>query len=353
MLRAGGGLYYDSSVSIATDYLNSGPIGIASALSAIHGIFSTQLTYGFMPDLKLPQVGQWNLSLERAITGHDVVSVGYVGSAAFDLIRRELGGPGFSPTSWVVLTTNNGRSRYHALEAQYRRHFSRGLEAILSYTWSHSTDNDSSDAFLLWAAPGAGPSNDRGSSDFDLRQSFSVSTSYAAPLRLGGFSLSGILRARSGFPITVLDAEEYTGVTFVNAFRPNLVWGQSLWLNDADAPRGRRLNPAAFQPTTGALQGTLGRNTLTGFGMWQVDLALSREWKLRDRAGLELRAEAFNALNHPNFADPARYLDGPLFGQSPSMLNMMLGTGSPGSGLSPVLGSGGPREIQLGLRLRF
>ena len=62
MLRAGGGLYYDSSMSIATDYLNGGPLGIASYSSGRNGAFSTQLSYGFLPDLRLPAVGEWNLT---------------------------------------------------------------------------------------------------------------------------------------------------------------------------------------------------------------------------------------------------------------------------------------------------
>jgi hypothetical protein len=66
-----------------------------------------------------------------------------------------------------------------------------------------------------------------------------------------------------------------------------------------------------------------------------------------------LRLEAFNAFNHPNFADPVRYLTSPIFGQSPSMLNMMLGTGSPGSGLSPILQVGGPRSLQGSIRFVF
>jgi hypothetical protein len=353
VLRAGGGIYYDSALSIATDYLNGGPLGIANFSSGRGGAFSTQLNYGFMPGLKLPGVGQWNLTLERGLGAHDVASLGYVGSAGYDFIRRELGGPGFTPTSWVAMTTNNARSRYHSLQAQYRRSIAGGLEALASYTWSHSIDNDSSDSFLAWAGPGAGPSVDRGSSDFDLRHSFTGSLSYTAPKRFGAWLLSGIWRARTGFPITVQAAEEYVGISFINAFRPDWVYGQPLWIADGGAPGGKRLNPAAFAVQPAGVQGNLGRNAIGGFGMSQVDLALSREFRLSDRSQLQLRVEAFNLANHPNFADPIKYLNSPLFGQSTSMLNMMLGTGSPGSGLSPVLGSGGPRAVQLGVRFHF
>ncbi|HUK19773.1 MAG TPA: carboxypeptidase-like regulatory domain-containing protein [Bryobacteraceae bacterium] len=353
VLRAGGGLYYDSAISIATDYLNGGPLGIANFVSGRAGIFSTQFTFGFLPNLRLPAVGQWNLTLERAIGTHDLLSLGYVGSAGYDFIRRELGGPGFTPTSWVATTTNNARSRYHSLQAQYRRTIGAGVEALAAYTWSHSIDNDSSDAFLAWAGPGAGPSLDRGSSDFDLRHSFTASLSYTAPKHFGGWLLSGILRDRTGFPITVQAAEEYVGISFINAFRPDWVYDQPLWLADPSSPGGRRLNPAAFAIQPAGVQGNLGRNVIAGFGMWQLDLALSREFRINDRAGLQFRIEAFNAFNHPNLADPVKYMDNPLFGQSTSMLNMMLGTGSPGSGLSPVLGSGGPRALQLGLRFHF
>ena len=353
VLRAGGGLYYDSAISIATDYLNGGPLGIQEFFSGRGGTFSTQLSYGLMPNLKLPAVGQWSLTLERAISQHDTVSLGYVGSAGYDFIRRELGGPGFTPTSWVAMTTNNARSRYHSLQAQYRRSLGGGVEALASYTWSHSIDNDSSDAFLAWAGPGAGPSVDRGSSDFDLRHSFTGSMTYTAPKRFGGWLLSGILRTRTGFPITVQAAEQYVGISFINAFRPDWVYGQPLWLGDGNAPGGRRLNPAAFVVRPAGVQGNLGRNVIAGFGMSQLDVSLSREFRIRDRAGVQVRLEGFSAPNHPNFADPVKYLDGPLFGYSTSMLNMMLGTGSPGSGLSPVLGSGGPRAVQLGVRLHF
>jgi hypothetical protein len=358
VLRAGGGLYYDSSMSIAADSINGGPMSLASFTGG--GFYSTEVSYAFLPDLRLPGAAQWNLSLERALGAHDIVSASYVGSAGYGLIRREVGGPGSSSTSWIALTTNHGHSSYHALEAQYRRRFAGGWNTLVAYTWSHGIDNDSSDAFLLWA--GRGTPTDRGSSDFDLRQSFSATLGYTLPRQEGagrwrrfaaGWSANAILRARTGFPITVLENEEYNGITLTNAFRPQLLLGPLLWLSDPAAPGGRRLNPAAFRLLPAGGQGDLGRNSIGGFGMAQLDLAVSREFPLHGKLALEFRLDGFNALNHPSFADPVRYLDNPLFGQSPSMLNMMLGTGSPGSGLSPLLGSGGPRMLQLDLRLHF
>ena len=63
--------------------------------------------------------------------------------------------------------------------------------------------------------------------------------------------------------------------------------------------------------------------------------------------------EAYNALNQANFGDPVKYLNSPEFGQSISMLNMMLGTGSPGSGLAPILQTGAPRSLQGSMRFQF
>jgi hypothetical protein len=87
--------------------------------------------------------------------------------------------------------------------------------------------------------------------------------------------------------------------------------------------------------------------------MTQLDLALRREFFHDDRRSLQLRFDAYNACNHPNFADPIRYLSSPLFGQSASMLNMMLGTGSPGSGLAPLFQAGGSRSLQVAIRVQF
>ena len=355
VLRAGAGLYYDSSISIATETLNGGPLSISSFNSGRAGLFNSQLTYGFLPDLRLPRVSQWNVALEHAFGVHDVVTLGYVGASGRHLLLREMGGPGSSQLYFAALTTNYGYSNYHALQFEYRRRMARGLESAVAYAWSHSIDNDSSDSYLVWAAPG---SIDKGSSDFDLRQSLTGTLSYefsgkTAPAWRRGWTIDNVFRARTGFPVSVLDSEQYIGINLANAFRPDLIYGQPLWLGGASLAGGRRLNPAAFAATGPGTQGTLGRNAISGFGMSQLDMALRREFRLTERFRLRFRLEAFNVLNHANFADPVKYLDSPVFGQSTSMLNLMLGTGSPGSGLAPILQTGGPRSLQISLRFQF
>ncbi|MBI3682049.1 MAG: TonB-dependent receptor [Acidobacteria bacterium] len=362
VLRGGFGLYFDSSLSVGADLVNRGPFTLAQFNSPRNAPFPTLLSYGFAPGLQMPGVRQWSVTLEHAFAGREVFSAGYVGSSGANLLRREIGGPPGDERFQLALATNHGLSGYHGLQIQYRRRFGERWQALASYSWAHSIDNSSSDAALYWAGSGLTARSDRGASDFDARQSFSAGFTVQAPrpLRaskwsalLSSWSLDGIARARSGFPITVLSAEHTMGLNLANAFRPERVGVEPVWLADVSAPGGRVLNRAAFRPLAGLLQGSTGRNSISGFGMSQIDLALRRDFPRSERRSLHFRIEAFNLLNHPNFADPIRFLSSSLFGQSPSMLNLMLGTGSPGSGLTPVLQTGGPRSVQLVLRYRF
>jgi hypothetical protein len=360
VLRGAAGLFYDSSLSIATDLINGGPLSISSFVSQMYAPFSTQLAYGLMPGLEMPRLVQWNVSLDHAFGARDVVSLGYVASTGDRLLRREIGGAGNAPTFLAALTTNNGQSGYQGLQAQYRRRVVEGFQALASYAWSHSIDDDSSDSFLMWAGAGASAAGDRGSSDFDLRHSFTAALTYEFPARqagaarlLNGWALDAMLRARTGFPITVVEDDQYLGISLANAFRPNLVAGAPVWTADPNAPGGRYINLSAFHSTATGRQGNLGRNTIAGFGMSQADLALRREFRLGERRTLQFRMEAFNGLNEANFADPVRFMNSPMFGRSTSMLNLMLGSGSPGSGLAPILQTGGARSFQATLRFYF
>jgi hypothetical protein len=357
VLRGGMGLYFDSSLSLATDLVNDGPLNVSNFLSPRNQFVKAQLVFGFTPGLRLPLVRQWNVSIEHAFDRNDIVTAGYVGSSGGNLIRREIGGPGSTNVSLLALGTNHGESEYHSFQAQYRRRLAGGVQALASYAWSHSIDNSSTDAGLYWAGSGLLVSGDRGSSDFDVRHSFTAGFSYdSAGTRsrlLRNWAIDGMFRARTGFPINVLNADQFMGVSFENVFRPDVVPGQPAWITDPSAPGGRRINPGAFLPARSSVQGDLGRNALAGFGMSQLDLALRREFAVGEKRSLQFRIDAFNSLNHANFADPIRFLASPLFGQSNSMLNLMLGTGSPGSGLAPVFQAGGPRSLQATIRFRF
>jgi hypothetical protein len=114
------------------------------------------------------------------------------------------------------------------------------------------------------------------------------------------------------------------------------------------APGGKSLNPAAFSIPSTIRQGTEGRNDIPGFGLTQVDLSLGRKFSITERLKLQFRADAFNLFNHPNFTNPPAFVEfGPAFLQSFQMLNRGLG------GLNPLFQEGGPRSLQLSLKLFF
>jgi len=125
-----------------------------------------------------------------------------------------------------------------------------------------------------------------------------------------------------------------------------------LYVADPNAGGGWIINKAAFSiPASG--QGDLGRNALRGFGASQVDFTLQRRFALSERFSLQASADMFNIFNHPNFGSPVNYLTSPLFGQSTQTLNNYLGSGGQSGGLNPLYQIGGPRSVQLALKLQF
>jgi len=161
------------------------------------------------------------------------------------------------------------------------------------------------------------------------------------------------MRMRTGFPMDVIARENAFGLGFDNAPRPNLVPGVPVWIYGRESPGGRRLNPAAFTVPDVGRQGTLGRNTLRGFGMGQFDAAVERTFSLRRSSTLHLRAQAYNVTGSRSLADPVRVLANPLFGQPVSLMSLMFGAGRPTSGITPAFQSGGPRTVELSLRWSF
>jgi hypothetical protein len=144
--------------------------------------------------------------------------------------------------------------------------------------------------------------------------------------------------------------------------RPDIVPGQPLYLYSSAYPGGKSINPAAFvPPPSGVEQGDLGRNALRGFGAWQADFALHRDFHLSEHTSLQLRGEAFNLFNHPNFAtltggaghpQTISYSSG-LYGVSQSSLAGGLSPSGTLGQLNQLFQIGGPRSLQFALRLAF
>jgi hypothetical protein len=316
------------------------------------------------PHLKLPRVYQWNVALEQLIGGSQSVSLTYVGAIGRDLLLvTQLSNlnPNFPNIS---LTTGTATSDYHALQLKYQRRFSRGLQALASYTFSHSIDSGSTDAFATRLNTPASLANadiDRGNSDFDIRHASTVGVTYDAP-SLGssqvaravtrGWSLDTFVLARTAPPVNVVGAA-FTAVGISLMPRPNLNPGVPLELFGAGYPGGKVFNKAAFTAAPAGTQGNFGRNVLRGFNAAQADIGVQRNFRITEGVGLHFRSEFFNILNHPNFANPTNTLTSPLFGRSTQTLANGLGAGGANGGFNPLYQIGGPRSIQLALKLVF
>jgi hypothetical protein len=247
--------------------------------------------------------------------------------------------------------------------AQYVRRLSNGFQASLSYTWSHAIDLDSGDTLSPLPPPSlVSPSSNRGSADFDRRHLLHATATWRVPghrapewLRpiASDWQIDVSAMYRSGTPLTITSSRVLENEA-PYTLRPDLVENVPLWIPDAASSTGQSLNRAAFDPITEARrQGTLGRNTLRGSALRQIDLAVSRFVRVGERR-LTLRIDAFNLLNIPNFGPPRADLGIPSFGRPFQSYADSLGTGTlTGGGLLPVQQVGGPRSIQLSLRLAF
>ena len=370
-LRGGFGLFYDTGYGVSAASGAAFPYhrdryvfdlnGVAYPLSELQAAppaFSLQAPYGslesFAPDLQLPRVWQWNVTVAQAFNAQQSLTAAYVGTSGRALLRRELlrtTQPDFLGPLFV--TRNAATSDYHALQIQWQRRLARGWQALANYRWARAVDLASNDSAALIPVDRLDPQLERGPADFDVRHTFSAALSYALPKwsLLNGWQLDTLWRAQSAAPFHVIYAGDL-GFGFFT-LRPDVLAGVTPFIADPNAPGGRRLNPAAFAQPLTARQGTLERNALRGFALWQVDVAVRREFALSQRAKLHVRAEFFNAPNHANFAEPRAALNAPLFGAADSLLHRGLGTGGASGGLNPVYQVGGPRAVQLVVRLAF
>ena len=385
VIRAGGGIFYDLGYGIIASQMTGFPytqqkliFGTSFPLTggaADPPPFTTMPPAPTMvvvdPNHVLPRTYEWNAAVEQALSSADVFTLTYVGAGGRKLMRRDLYyAPNSNLTGEFDVLSNGATSSYNALQAEYRHRVTHGLQTLLGYTWAHSIDDVSSDGNFQNVPPGAEPASlNRGASDYDIRHTFSGAVSYDIPgpgtgtLKqiFGSWSTDSILYVRSAPPVNIVTGQDPYPITLLfganSVQRPDVVPGVSFYAHPSGAPGGKIINAAAFTtPVSATAQGDLGRNALRGFGATQWNITLRRQLRLSERVALQVRGDFFNILNHPNFGSPVNYLNAPSntpFGYATQMLNNYLGSGGSNGGLNPLYQVGGPRSIQLALKLQF
>lgn len=315
------------------------------------------------PNLPSVYVNQWNLSIQKQIGASWLVSANYIGSETTHLLSSVEGDPAvyipgascvingttYSPCSSVNNTTqrrmlnlqNPSQGKYYGsivtenatgtmsyeglfLTAQHR--LSQGLMVQANYTWSHCINTGTQQLISIPIIAGISsiPSRAdlRGNCSIleeDRRQNFNLSTVYVVPhlsgkfvgAVLGNWQIAGIVRALTGDYFS-LAAGIDDALSGTDDQRP-----QQVLLNPYCAHKGPTcwLNPAAFaQPATGTY-GDMAPGTVQGPGFVGVDVNLTRRFQILEKQALEVRAEAFNVLNHVNLLDPVTTLTSSTFGQ--------------------------------------
>jgi hypothetical protein len=365
VVRFGSGVFFDSGQQTSTQPFGNSPGQSASAhySNVAYPLTTSQLdvtianppvapyseTFYFPRRLQLPYTLQWNVSIEQALGKEQAITFSYVGSNGRRLLWQKLVAPGTAAPDFVDIYNEGGgtTASYNALQVQFQRTISRGLQVVGSYNWAHSIDYGTQDVDFAQI---------RGNSDYDLRHNFSAATSYDIPSSSSNllvrslvtkWGIDGRFSARTAFPV-ILDGNQITNPNGQYGYSGlDLVPGVPVYIHFPGLAGNRRINPAAFSlPATGQ-NGDAPRNFVRGFGANQVDLAVRRTFPIFERLTLQLRAEAFNILNHPNFGYIQPAYGNAQFGEVTKMLDQSLG------GMSPLYQQGGPRSMQFAMRLQF
>jgi hypothetical protein len=301
--------------------------------------------YGSPTEVPNSYVYTYSLEMQYELPLAMVGTVGYQGSSARKLIRivnQNLifpRSPRFNPVYFIQPDVN---SNFNALNARLERRLSKGLQFNANYRWSKSIDT------LSYEGPGGGTNqtnpgdlaSERGPSDFDVRHSFNLSGLYELPFYrnrrdalgkiLGGFQITGIVTANTGYPFTpkIFENIRQPSGEFFGPSRPTGYLGGALddTSNEAFLRPGGNFpggGPRYF-PVTAGPPG-IGRNSFRGPRYFSVDMSVIKNTGLPgflgEQANLELRANFFNIFNQLNlqpirFFDDGSIITNPNFGRS-------------------------------------
>jgi carboxypeptidase family protein len=303
----------------------------------------------------------WNLNLQQQLGRDYLVELAYVGSRGEQLVLKTdqnqappivgVTNPNVnrpyaqvSPLLGTVGTVQtSGTLDYHALLVRLQRRFANGFSFLNAYTYAKAIDLASDNDGGVTLTNVYDPGYNRGPADYDVSHTLSSNWIYELPFarqsRLGGWQVNGIVYWRTGLPLTITQVGQMTSTGIFNNRPDRIGDGQA-----TEPTVEKWFDTSAFQRTadnTGTF-GNAGRNILRGPGQFNVDFSLIKSTRF-GRVESELRIEAFNLLNHPQFAQPNGQLGNPGFGTITSMLS------------NPACTTCGTteRQVQLGLKLRF
>lgn len=302
---------------------------------------TTSQWYVVNPHYKFPNVQSWNLTVERDLGSGWVGSVAYVGNvgrqipADWNLNAGFVAGAGaagqpeyatFGRTATTTLVDKGTSSNYNALQARLTHHYSNGLSVTAGYAYQKSLGFVSTEGAMAYFNFYLDPSRDYAPLNWNRTQTFTSSYVYDLPFGkkrrylqrgpaaavLGDWQWSGIVTAGTGEPLFITASSSQLNAPG-NTQVPNLVKPfHKLYHIGA----GRQwFDPTSFAAPTGAVLGDLGKNVYSGPGYVAFDTTLRRDIPLTERLTLQLRADAFNALNHPTFDNPNTDSTSTSFGQ--------------------------------------
>jgi hypothetical protein len=329
---------------------NPFPITISPDMTFFQSGYTT-----FPKDLKKPYIHQWNLSVQRQVASDWLMSgsylgnsgihegVGYQGNPAIYIPGAScvINGVTYSPCSTtsnttqrrlltlqnpaqgvnigsVAVASDGGTRSFNGMVLSVQKRKSRGVTILANYTYSHCID----DGITVDVGSGTLPDRrraNRGNCEQDRRHNFNFSTVYETPQfsnrtvkALGsGWSVSGIVRVLSGSYLSVASGLD-NRLTGEGGQRPNQVLASPY---AATKTMQSWLNPAAFvQPAVGTY-GTLGAMNILGPGSINIDMGITRTFKIGEKQSVQFRAEAFNVPNHVNPGNPDSTLTNSTFGR--------------------------------------
>ena len=341
-------------------------LGLSSGLPPLPEVDQSRAPAGstrsaFRVDTRDAYAVNWNLNVQRQVGRDYLVEVAYVGSKGRHLTLKtdqnqappvpgvtdpDVNRPyaGVSPLLRTVGTVeSSGTLDYHALLVKFQRRFANGFSFLNAYTFGKTIDLTSDNDGTVTLTNIFDPGYNRGPASYDVTHTLSSSWIYELPFgrqsRLGGWQVNGIVSWRTGLPVTVTQTGTM-GSTGVSDNRPDRVGDGRA----ADPSVEQWFDPTAFRQTADrtATFGTSGRGILRGPGQFNIDLSLAKLTRF-GRSQVELRVEAFNVLNHPQFAPPNSQFGSAGFGRITAMAG------------NPACVSCGTteRQIQLGAKLRF